>query len=374
MAAKPTVCIFQTDAGEGHKNAEKVIRKALGEQVRFQSFEIYKDVLADYDLAAKYLGLSSPDIYNKVVLQKGYTGIAWTVLAGLNLAYLKIMKGRLAGAVAEFLSGRDCDVAVALVPLLNSVLAEGVARTGRDIPLISVVTDFIQPFKGIWFQDPRQHVIVCTPEARDQALKAGIKEEQVHLLSGAPIDTEALDPKSADPGEVRNHLSGDKPVTLMIYGGHAGQVVEKYIEAIEDSEADTDIVCICGRNEALRDRLESRGFSKLKLATGFVDVAPYYAVADLVLGKPGPGVITEAAHMGAPLLLEYNSGTMAQERFNAKWAAERGIAETFSDKADLIEKLDGMLKPESLQSYRAATRKMKNNSMAEIKEIFGKYL
>jgi hypothetical protein len=70
MAAKPTGCIFLTNAGEGHKNAEKVIRKALGERVKFKSLEIYKDMLADNDLAAKYRGLSSPEIYNKVVLQK----------------------------------------------------------------------------------------------------------------------------------------------------------------------------------------------------------------------------------------------------------------------------------------------------------------
>jgi UDP-N-acetylglucosamine:LPS N-acetylglucosamine transferase len=95
-------------------------------------------------------------------------------------------------------------------------------------------------------------------------------------------------------------LSGDKPVTLLIYGGHADQVVEKLVEAVENRTVDTNPACVCGRNEALRDRLDSRGFSKLKLATGFVDVAPYYAAADLVVDKPGPGVITEVSHMARP--------------------------------------------------------------------------
>jgi hypothetical protein len=65
---------------------------------------------------------------------------------------------------------------------------------------------------------------------------------------------------------------------------------------------------------------------------------------------------------------------MAQERFKAKWAAQRGIAETFAGARELVEKLGEMLKPERLESYRAATRKMENNSMDEIKEIFENYI
>lgn len=369
-----SICVFQTEAGEGHRNAERVIRKAMGDSAAIDSFETYRDVLAGYDVAAKYLGISSPELYNKLVLQKGRTGVTWTVLAGLNLAYLKIMKGRLARRVAEFVSHRHCDMAVTLVPLLGSVLTEGVKRANKNIPVITVATDFTEPVKGVWFQDERQIVIVCTPEAEQQALGAGIPRDQVHLLSGAPIDTEALDPATADAAEIKKHLSGVKPVVLLLFGGHAGQVVESYMEAMEASSVDADVVCVCGRNESLRERLAARGFGKLKLATGFVDIAPYYAAADLVVGKPGPGVIAEAAHMNAPLLLEFNRATMAQERFNAGWAKRRGIAETFSSTGELIERLQLMLEPGRLAAYQARTREIQNNSMAEIKDILSRYL
>jgi 1,2-diacylglycerol 3-beta-galactosyltransferase len=369
-----SICIFHTEAGEGHRTAEKVIRKAMDEAARIDSFEIYRDVLADYDPAAKYLGLSSPGIYNKVVLQKGHTGLVWTVLAGLNLAYLKIMKGRLAERVAGFLQDRDYDLVIALLPLMNAVIAEGISRSENATPLLSVVTDFTEPVRGIWFQDRRQHVIVCTPEAMEQALNRGIPEENVHLLSGAPLDGEQYRPGDVDASEVREHLSGDKPVLLLLYGGHAGRSALAHLKAVENSPLEVDLVCVCGRNQALREDLASRSFQKLKLVTGFVSLPPYYEVADLVIGKPGPGVITEAAHMDTPLLLELNSKTMAQERFNAKWAAERGIAETFADGGELADKLPEMLKPEKLEAYRARTREIENNSMEELGKIIRGYL
>lgn len=369
-----SICIFHTEAGEGHRTAEKVIRKAVGGAARIDSFEIYRDVLADYDLADKYLGISSPGIYNKVVLQKGHTGLIWTVLAGLNLAYIKLMKSRLANRVAEFLDGGRYDLVIALLPLMNSVISEGISRSRGNTPLLSVVTDFTEPVNGIWFQDRRQHVIVCTPEAREQALARGIPEGQVHLLSGAPLDGEQYRPGEVDASEVRAHLSGDRPVLLLLYGGHAGRSAVDHLQAIEKSQLDVDLVCVCGRNEDLCETLEDRNYKKLKLITGFVSLPPYYAAADLVVGKPGPGVITEAAQMKVPLLLESNSKTMAQEKFNAKWAKERGIAETFADGRQLVGKLREMLRPEKLEAYRAETRKIENNSMRELGEIIRGYL
>ena len=41
------------------------------------------------------------------------------------------------------------------------------------------------------------------------------------------------------------------------------------------------------------------------------------------IGKPGPGSISEAVAMKLPVIIERNSWTLPQERYNADWVKER---------------------------------------------------
>ena len=80
---------------------------------------------------------------------------------------------------------------------------------------------------------------------------------------------------------------------------------------------------MCGNNarllEALRGRPNCHG-------VGFVtNVGDYMRLADVFIGKPGPGSISEAVHMGCPVMVERNRSTMPQERPNTDWIRENGV-------------------------------------------------
>ena len=47
------------------------------------------------------------------------------------------------------------------------------------------------------------------------------------------------------------------------------------------------------------------------------------SLADFFIGKPGPGSISEAVAMGLPVIVERNTWTLPQERYNADWVLER---------------------------------------------------
>ena len=42
-------------------------------------------------------------------------------------------------------------------------------------------------------------------------------------------------------------------------------------------------------------------------------------LSDFFIGKPGPGSISEAIQMKLPVIIERNSWTLPQERYNADW-------------------------------------------------------
>ena len=47
--------------------------------------------------------------------------------------------------------------------------------------------------------------------------------------------------------------------------------------------------------------------------------------ADFMIGKPGPGSIAEAMVRQLPVLIECNSWTLPQERYNAEWVKEKDV-------------------------------------------------
>tara|TARA_B110001452_G_C15035753_1_gene361820 strand:+ start:170 stop:499 length:330 start_codon:yes stop_codon:yes gene_type:complete len=80
---------------------------------------------------------------------------------------------------------------------------------------------------------------------------------------------------------------------------------------------------LVGKNRALQNRIEGHITSNSPLWTrcpvlvdGFIPPATlieYVGSATCVIGKPGPGVVTEAAVLGVPFVTEITERTMAQE-------------------------------------------------------------
>ena len=58
---------------------------------------------------------------------------------------------------------------------------------------------------------------------------------------------------------------------------------------------------------------------------GIRSLAHYMRLADFFIGKRGPGSISEALQCRLPVIVERNSKTMSQERYNGQWVTERGL-------------------------------------------------
>src|SRR5260370_16718920 len=66
------------------------------------------------------------------------------------------------------------------------------------------------------------------------------------------------------------------------------------------------------------------------------------ALADFFVGKPGPGSISEALQFHLPVIVECNSKTLPQERYNAKWVTENGygiVVPSFKKIAPAVQRL-----------------------------------
>lgn len=58
-------------------------------------------------------------------------------------------------------------------------------------------------------------------------------------------------------------------------------------------------------------------------------------LGDDFVGKPGPGSLREAVHMGLPVISFRNAATMPQERYNTVWVEQNHLGQVISSLSDL---------------------------------------
>jgi hypothetical protein len=66
----------------------------------------------------------------------------------------------------------------------------------------------------------------------------------------------------------------------------------------------------------------------------------YMRMSNFLIGKPGPGSLSEALHMRLPVIVERNAWTLPQERFNTDWVRENGFGIVVKSFRDIVPAVD----------------------------------
>jgi len=92
--------------------------------------------------------------------------------------------------------------------------------------------------------------------------------------------------------------------------------------------------------------------------------------ADFLIGKPGPGSIAEAMISGLPVLVECNSATLPQERYNTEWVSEKHVGVVIrSFKRDVVRAVRRFLEPGQLEAMKRNVLSQHNRAVFEIPEF-----
>ena len=95
---------------------------------------------------------------------------------------------------------------------------------------------------------------------------------------------------------------------------------------------------------------------------------------DFFIGKPGPGSIAEALVRQLPVLIECNSWTLPQERYNAQWVLEKRVGIVLKSFRDIVKGVRQMLEPATLAVFRKNVAALNNRAIFEIPEILAHLL
>jgi 1,2-diacylglycerol 3-beta-galactosyltransferase len=161
------------------------------------------------------------------------------------------------------------------------------------------------------------------------------------------------------------------PTAIVLFGGYGSNVIYEIAEQISAAHLPLQMIVVCGKNEKLAERLRAQRWSIPMHVVGFTgEVNRLMRAADFLIGKPGPGSIAEAMISGLPVLVECNSSTLPQERYNTEWVKEKGVGGVVRKfRNDVVGAVKSFLEPGQLEGMKKNVRALHNRAVFEIPEF-----
>jgi 1,2-diacylglycerol 3-beta-galactosyltransferase len=161
-----------------------------------------------------------------------------------------------------------------------------------------------------------------------------------------------------------------------MFGGEGSTKMLDIVRNLNESSLNLKIVAICGKNKKLEAEMRAMPSRIPMQIEGFTREIPrFMRMADFFIGKPGPGSISEAVAMGLPVIVECNSWTLPQERYNAQWVEEQkvGIALT-SFRGQIVDAVQRMTDPKQRCAFKKNVSALNNQAVFEIPQILDQIL
>ncbi len=360
------------NAGGGHRAAAQALRDVIQAQKRPWQVRLTNlmDVLDPSGRFTRITGFAPEDLYN-MRLARGWTlGLAQELK--LLQGMIKLGHGALLRSLQQHWLATEPDLVVSLVPNFNRALYESVVCTLPGVPYVTVLTDMADHPPHFWIEPGQdQHFVCGSARAVAQVREAGYADRQISLTSGMILRPAFYEPVRIDRETELRALGLDpqRATGLVMFGGQGSMQMLRIAKDL----AHMQLILMCGHNRPLAARLKARRRCDGHATVGFTsEVTRFMRLADYFIGKPGPGCLSEAVHMGLPVITFRNAWTMPQERYNTQWVSENGVGLVLKSLRELRPAAGDLI--DRLPAFRARVRRIDNRALFELPEILADLL
>ena len=376
------VHILFHDAGGGHRNAAVALQTVLAQQHRPWQVELvqFQELTDKLDVLRRLTGIRIQEQYN-VILQNGWT-LGATGLLRVLQATIRLFHKPLVRLLEDFWRKNPADLLISVIPHFNREIYESWNNVCPGRPFVTIITDLADFPPHFWIESPvpgksEQYIIAGTQRAVEQAKAIGHDDAHIFATSGMILRPDFYVPDNSDPLALRAEL-GLQPAlstALVLFGGHGSKVMFDITERLDAANLPVQLILVCGRNEALAAKLRARKWRMPVNVLGFTkEIHKWMRAADFLIGKPGPGSIAEAMVRKLPVLIECNSWTLPQERYNAEWVIEKRVGIVLKNFKEVVSGVRQMLEPANLAEFRKNVAVQNIHAIFEIPEILAKLL
>lgn len=367
-------------AGGGHRNAAEALKSTLSQQARPWDVRLLdiQELLDSLDLLRRFTGIRIQDTYNQI-LRRGWTRFTPQLLRILQ-GTIRLYHSPIVKALEAHWAEHPTDLVLSVIPHFNRELAESLRKNGTKPPFVTLITDLADYPPHFWIERESEFIIAGTERAKAQALTLGHPADHVFQTSGMVLKPKFYEEtiyKSIGLDRVserkRLGLEPDCLTGIVLFGGHGSRVMVDIVKRLDQSGAEVQLILICGHNQKLATEINAVKTRKPKLVLGFTEnVEHYMALADFFIGKPGPGSISEALQFHLPVIVECNSRTLPQERYNAKWVAEKGFGIVVGNFRQISSAVERLIEPSTFGEVRRNTASYSNRALLEVSDILEK--
>jgi 1,2-diacylglycerol 3-beta-galactosyltransferase len=376
------VHILFHDAGGGHRNADVALQTVLAQQHRAWQVELvqFQELTDKLDVLRRFTGIRIQEQYN-VILQNGWT-LGATALLRVLQATIRLFHKQLVRLLEDFWRKNPADLLISVIPHFNREICESWNNICPGRPFVTIITDLADFPPHFWIEPSvkskgDQYVIAGTQRAVEQAKAIGHDGAHIFATSGMILRPDFYLLDNADPLALRAELGlkPDLPTAIVLFGGHGSKVMFDITERLDAANVPVQLILICGRNDQLAAKLRARKWRMPVNVIGFTkEIHKWMRAADFLIGKPGPGSIAEAMVRKLPVLIECNSWTLPQERYNAEWVIEKRVGIVLKSFKEVVSGVNEMLEPARLAEFRKNVAAQDNQAIFEIPEILAKLL
>ncbi|MDP4085518.1 MAG: glycosyltransferase [Bacillota bacterium] len=338
---KGKILILSGRFGEGHLQAANAIKEAAGieapnvETIVLDFFEWAYPSLFPISHYVYMKGIKTfPQVYG-FIYQKTYRDNVFSKKLN-SLFSIGI------GKMLSLLQSEKPSVVVSTYPFTSSIISKLKEYGLTNIPLVTVITDHTH--HSYWLHPNTDQFIVGSNEIKEKLIKLGIPS---HIISctGIPIRKRFLENRNHGDLFKKYDLHPKLP-TVLIMGGGEGLIGKGILNSkeLEEYPKKLQLLILCGHNEKLRQQLKSELlFSKHSITIlGYTDhVDELMALSDIIVTKPGGVTTSEALAMELPMLLF--KPLPGQEKDNAQYLVNAGVAVQAKDSSELFYELSKML-------------------------------
>jgi 1,2-diacylglycerol 3-beta-galactosyltransferase len=312
---KKKILYLYSDTGGGHRAAANSLMAAV-KQLR--NSEIEQEAIDVFARGSSFLNVFAR-AYAPVIR---YAPWLWRMLwFSLNdnkrLELLeKIYSPFISDNIAKIFNEKKPDILVSVHPLVNHLSIKAAKKIGHHVPYVTVGMDPVDLHRS-WISPDTDVMVVATEEARQICLREGLAESKIKVL-GIPIDPRFSEVHDKRQAKQKLGLRADVFTVLVMGGGEGAGNIYEIVSELNKSALDMQLIVICGRNEALKNKLTGMNLRFPANIFGFTNEVPSIMDAsDIIITKGGPGAIFEALAKELPMII--TSWLPGQEEGNIKY-------------------------------------------------------
>ncbi len=367
-AKAPKIMILYASYGDGHLRVSKAVETC------FRSKGIRDIILIDLLAEAHpVLNELTKFIYlNSFKVLPAVYGAAYKITKDLppGASFLRALNFFGTGKLKEALIQHEPDLVIHTFPQMT--LPDMIRKTGRNLPLVNIITDF--DVHGRWLHPGIDRYYVATEDMKREMGKRGVSEDRV-LVSGIPLRSD-FHHINEETASFHEKLEPGKKTVLLMAGAYGVMQGNRDICKTLLTGGKYQVLAVCGRNEELHKDLDSLfgGHPDFHLF-GFVqEVALLMQASDCIITKPGGITLSESLACRLPIFL-YRP-VPGQELNNARYLQQKGIAVIAEDPSSLCREMDALLLDrERLSQVKSEIENLRKPDAAEIivNDIMGKW-